>query len=145
MIGKRVIPSVLFLVIAALIMNGCRELEEPGDNNQETPKEDVYIPSESPDPFSWVAIDGQGNTIDPDYGSYPNKGERGGKVVAVFYFLWHGCHGYDTPANYNSVRRPTSSDTKSPYDIQKLLDQLLQKKYVERGEKDGSWRVFVTQ
>ena len=29
--------------------------------------------------------------------------------------------------------------------IQKLLDQLLQKKYVERGEKDGSWRVFLTQ
>ena len=29
--------------------------------------------------------------------------------------------------------------------IQKLLDQLVQKKYVERGEKDGSWRVFVTQ
>jgi len=29
--------------------------------------------------------------------------------------------------------------------IQKLLDQLLQKKYVERGEKDGSWRVYVTQ
>ena len=29
--------------------------------------------------------------------------------------------------------------------IQKLLDQMIQKKYVERGEKDGSWRVFVTQ
>ena len=29
--------------------------------------------------------------------------------------------------------------------IQKLLEQLIQKKYVERGEKDGSWRVFVTQ
>ena len=29
--------------------------------------------------------------------------------------------------------------------IQKLLGQLIQKKYVERGEKDGSWRVFVTQ
>ena len=29
--------------------------------------------------------------------------------------------------------------------IQKLLGQLLEKKYVERGEKDGSWRVFVTQ
>ena len=29
--------------------------------------------------------------------------------------------------------------------IQKLLDQLIQKKYVERGDKDGSWRVFVTQ
>ena len=29
--------------------------------------------------------------------------------------------------------------------IQKLLDQLISKKYVERSEKDGSWRVFVTQ
>lgn len=29
--------------------------------------------------------------------------------------------------------------------IQKLLDRLIDKKYVERGEKDGSWRVFVTQ
>ena len=29
--------------------------------------------------------------------------------------------------------------------IQKLVDQLISKKYVERGEKDGSWRVFVTQ
>ena len=29
--------------------------------------------------------------------------------------------------------------------IQKLLDQLLAKKYVERGDKDGSWRVYVTQ
>ena len=29
--------------------------------------------------------------------------------------------------------------------IQKLLDQLITKKYVERSEKDGSWRVFVTQ
>ena len=29
--------------------------------------------------------------------------------------------------------------------IQKLLDLLIQKKYVERGEKEGSWRVFVVQ
>lgn len=29
--------------------------------------------------------------------------------------------------------------------IQKLLDKLIQKKYVERGEKDGSWRVFMTR
>lgn len=29
--------------------------------------------------------------------------------------------------------------------IQKLLDLLISKKYVERGAKDGSWRVFVTQ
>ena len=29
--------------------------------------------------------------------------------------------------------------------IQKLLDQLIEKKYVERSERDGSWRVFITQ
>ncbi len=29
--------------------------------------------------------------------------------------------------------------------IQKLLEQLISKNYVERGEKEGSWRVFVTQ
>ncbi len=29
--------------------------------------------------------------------------------------------------------------------IQKLLAQLISKKYVERSEKDGSWRVYVTQ
>ena len=28
--------------------------------------------------------------------------------------------------------------------IQKLLDRLIEKNYVERGEKDGSWRVFMT-
>ena len=29
--------------------------------------------------------------------------------------------------------------------IQKLLDKLISKNYVERAEKDGSWRVFLTQ
>ena len=29
--------------------------------------------------------------------------------------------------------------------VQKLLDQLTAKKYVERGDKEGRWRVFVTQ
>ena len=28
--------------------------------------------------------------------------------------------------------------------IQKLIAQLTEKKYIERGEKDGSWRVFIT-
>ena len=28
--------------------------------------------------------------------------------------------------------------------IQKLVTQLIEKKYVERGEKYGSWRVFIT-
>ena len=28
--------------------------------------------------------------------------------------------------------------------VQRLLERLIQKNYVERGEKDGSWRVFIT-
>lgn len=28
--------------------------------------------------------------------------------------------------------------------IQKLLDKLIEKKHIERGEKDCSWRVFIT-
>jgi len=44
----------------------------------------------------------------------------------------------------------TLADMKAETDIsiaaiQKLLDQLTAKKYVERADKDGSWRVFVTQ
>ncbi|MBO4416713.1 MAG: hypothetical protein J5801_01170 [Bacteroidales bacterium] len=125
MIVKKVIPSILYLLIAGIVIGGCQELEEPGGHNQELPKEDVYIPSEAPDPFTWVATDSQGNSIDPDLGAYPEKSERDGKFVAIFYFLWHGCHGYDTPANYNDVIQPTAADSKSPYDIQKLLDQNL--------------------
>ncbi|MBQ7253478.1 MAG: hypothetical protein IJS30_02240 [Bacteroidales bacterium] len=126
MIVKNIIPSILYLLIAAMVICGCRELEEPEnqeEHNQEPPEEDVYIPSEAPDPFSWIATDSQGNSIDPDTGRYPDSADRDGKVVAVFYFLWHGCHGYDTPANCNTVIRPTSADTGSPYDIQKLLDE----------------------
>lgn len=45
---------------------------------------------------------------------------------------------------------PTLTDMKdvtgiSMTAIQKLLNQLISKKYVERSEKDGSWRVFLTQ
>ena len=29
--------------------------------------------------------------------------------------------------------------------VQKLVDHLIEKKYVERGDKEGSWRVFLTQ
>ena len=29
--------------------------------------------------------------------------------------------------------------------VQKLVNSLIEKKYVERGEKEGSWRVFLTQ
>jgi Fic family protein len=32
----------------------------------------------------------------------------------------------------------------SIWSIQKLISQLTEKKYIERGERDGSWRVYIT-
>ena len=97
--------------------------EEGQEQQEETKKYSVYTPTEVSNPYSWVAVDDQGNSIDPDTGMYPDVTERKDRTVAMFYFLWHGCHGYDVGANSNSVIPPTSSDTKSPYDIQKLLDE----------------------
>lgn len=56
-------------------------------------------------------------------------------------------------SDYNAMRTQptlTLADMKeetgvSMTAIQKLLEQLISQKYVERREKDRSWRVFVTQ
>lgn len=52
---------------------------------------------------------------------YPAR--REGKTVGIFYFIWHGHHGYDQSSNSNTstVATPSASDTKSPYDIAELL------------------------
>lgn len=51
---------------------------------------------------------------------YPSR--RDGKKVGIFYFLWHGSHGYDRTGAYTpSPVRPMAADTKSPYDITELL------------------------
>lgn len=73
------------------------------------------------DPFSWCAIDGQGNRIDPETAIYPDMAERNNKFVGIFYFIWHGCHGYDKPANYNDVQAPAATDVESPYDLSEIL------------------------
>ena len=73
------------------------------------------------DPSSWCAIDGQGNKIDPETAIYPDIAERNNKFVGIFYFIWHGCHGYDKPANYNDVQIPAATDVESPYDLSKIL------------------------
>ena len=72
-------------------------------------------------PSQWVAVDALGRTIDPV--QYKSKEERGDKTVGIFYFIWMGSHGYDQPANWGELRPPSATDVKSPYDIQKLLDE----------------------
>ena len=74
------------------------------------------------DPSPWTCRDALGRTVGTSerYGAL-----RPGKAVGIFYFIWHGAHGYDrhaAPASDQSVRPPSAADTASPYDIQKILD-----------------------
>ncbi|MCQ2162082.1 MAG: hypothetical protein MJY86_02270 [Bacteroidales bacterium] len=120
------LTSVLLagMMAASCSNKGETEPEEPDKPSGEIVKPDkrgVYEVSEKVNPFTWIAIDGQGNTIDPDNSGYQGAGGREKKQVSIFYFLWHGCHGYDHIANQNDVMVPSSSDVGSPYDIEKLL------------------------
>ncbi|MBO6247348.1 MAG: hypothetical protein J6N54_00885, partial [Bacteroidales bacterium] len=84
----------------------CKDSKTIGSNEEaeeEETKYPVYESSEVPNPYSWIAVDGEGNSIDPDVGAYPDVTDRGDRYVAAFYFLWHGCHGYDRGANNNEV------------------------------------------
>jgi len=68
---------------------------------------------------TWVATDALGRKVLPE-----GKGLRKDKYVGVFYFIWHGAHGYDRNSGTNatqSVRAKEPADTASPYDISKML------------------------
>jgi len=129
---KKTAMILLSIALAAGVVTGCVKTPE----EEETPVTPTPTPTPDPDdpepdgkeafeptiistPFSWIATDGQNNEIDPE--EYPDPEDRPDKFVGIFYFLWHGCHGYDRGANNNSVVPPTASDTQSPYDIEKLL------------------------
>lgn len=70
---------------------------------------------------TWVAIDGIGRELIPS-----NKGIRKDKYVGMFYFIWQGAHGYDTnhkKSDDEGVQEKLPTDTRSPYDITKLLKE----------------------
>ncbi|MDR1102725.1 MAG: hypothetical protein LBL42_03105 [Tannerella sp.] len=90
----------------------------PVDEKEEKP---VYVASEAVNPFTWVATNSAGYTIDPGSDAYHDASKRTDRFVGIFYFIWHGCHGYDTGANHNSVQPPVASDTKSPYNVKEIL------------------------
>jgi hypothetical protein len=94
------------------------EPESPSGSESEKPSYEV---SEVVNPFSWIATDHPGNTIDPESDEYPDATERKNKFVGIFYFIWHGCHGYDTGANHNSVQSPAATDMKSPFNVQEIM------------------------
>ena len=71
---------------------------------------------------TWVAIDEAGRVLPAgDATTRPDKN----KVVGIFYFLWHGVHGYDRHADPGSaaegVVAPGPGDTSSPHNLTRWL------------------------
>lgn len=106
------ITGISLLMTAAV---SCAEKDRgTGGSNVAVPEEiDVK-------PTRWSALDALGRVIEPD--SYPDAGDRAGKQVGLFYFLWHGCHGYDRGENHEDVVLPSESDTRSPYNNELLWE-----------------------
>ena len=120
------IKSLAILFLSMSLCLSCSDKDDPKpvvDPDEEEPEDDrpSYESSEAVNPFSWIATDARGTTINPESTDYPDATEREGKFVGIFYFIWHGCHGYDIGANNNSVQPPTASDVKSPYDVNEML------------------------
>ena len=68
---------------------------------------------------SWTAeyASGQKILFDDEYPAF-----RPAKKVGIFYFIWHGSHGYDQAGPYTpGPATPAVTDTQSPYDITELL------------------------
>lgn len=70
---------------------------------------------------TWTGTDALGRSL-PVNG---HGGIRKDKYVGIFYFIWHGAHGYDEHGKTLSVNEGVGEklpgDTVSPYDITKLL------------------------
>ncbi len=66
---------------------------------------------------TWEAIDGLGRKLpDAQKAGKPRKD----RFVGLFYFVWHGAHGYDkhmTTLPDEGVRPKSPEDVNSPYDI----------------------------
>ena len=72
---------------------------------------------------TWEAIDGLGRKLpDAQKAGKPRKD----RFVGLFYFVWHGAHGYDkhmTTLPDEGVRPKSPEDVNSPYDITRLLKE----------------------
>ncbi|KAB7726706.1 hypothetical protein F5984_24075 [Rudanella paleaurantiibacter] len=70
---------------------------------------------------TWVATDAMGRAVATNT---QGGAIRKDKFVGIFYFVWHGAHGYDKHSGAlpdERVMPKAASDTISPYDISKLL------------------------
>lgn len=104
-------------IISTLITLVACTGEEPKDAPTPLPVPSVDnkgLETVSPAPMTWTALSQDGTKLE----GY--EAERPDKFVGLFYFIWHGCHGYDKAANNNDVVPPSASDVRSPYNNEEI-------------------------
>jgi len=71
---------------------------------------------------TWAGVDALGREL-PCEGQAPAA--RTNRFVGVFYYIWHGAHGYDRHGGpmgeAQDVQIPMPSDTNSPYNISEII------------------------
>lgn len=104
---------MLALLPACVIFTNCRGNDDNIESDETAPVEVKTYGA-----ASWAAEYADGQTID-DSERYPSR--RDGRTVGIFYFVWHGSHGYDTGGYASEPQAPGANDVKSPYDITELM------------------------
>lgn len=109
--------NFLIMVLAFSASTCCKKAEDERTTPEKTSAEVSTYGSSS-----WTAEYADGQKID-NSGKYPSR--RNGKTVGIFYFVWHGSHGYDggsVGSSYTSEPvKPSSANVNSPYDINELM------------------------
>lgn len=72
---------------------------------------------------TWVAVDEIGRQLPVG----DHEGIREDRFVGIFYFLWHGAHGYDTNRSIENselgeILDKLPTDTVSPYNVTEILE-----------------------
>ena len=107
--------KILLLTTLLLLTASCQR-PEPADDVVPVPDP---LPEEDITTYDWtstVALTPRGEYLGLDDMPFLRDGKSGG----IFYFLWHGAHGYDRPGGTGDVTPPSTTDVNCPYDISKL-------------------------
>lgn len=123
--NKPVLYFLLGLSVFSLLYckpaGGEADIDKPAAEEEVLDAAKYYVDEGRSLPFSWSAQMPTGGNIDPTNSRmYKSVDVRGEKFVGIFYFTWHGCHGYDVHEDHNDVQDPSGS-VGSPYDNSELL------------------------